>query len=194
MSGDLKLDVLLEEYRNLRAEINQALANSVNIMAFGLATIGIMVGSAVESNNSLISFYLLSVMVPMLSMAILLMWFSEQLRVSRASYYLTGIESRIDAIAGSEVLLNWERWLRKSNSSTRKNRHFFSSGYSGVVVFFLFAFLCPLIGLIGSGKLYEYWAVAITLSCYLILVFFARMFVVMLKKWQTDLNEEFSKD
>lgn len=144
-----KKDAYLAEYSSLRSEIYQSMNSAASIMGFGLATIGIIISSAIESTNSYHFFVLLSVGVPLVTTIILSMWFAEHERIARASHYLSGLEKKLSGIFEDPDCFGWEAWLRQKGGKI-KNRHLYTPEYSGIAMLSCFSIGSPIFA-ITSG-------------------------------------------
>ena len=133
-----RIDVLLEEYRSLRNEVNQAMNSGNQIMSFGLATMGALVLAGVEVFTRPTSYWIFAVLFPATGLLVLWMWFAELERMSRASHYLSRLEQDINRDLGSGQALHWERWLRSGS------KHLWSDAYSGILLFLFFG-ISPLV-------------------------------------------------
>lgn len=106
---DQELDLIKEEYRRLSQEINSALAHRLQIIQFGLLFVGVLVGYALDQSPSpMIPTFL----IPGACLMILLLWASEVRRARRASWYLFGLERRVNDILQARVL-RWEGDIRE---------------------------------------------------------------------------------
>jgi len=101
-----ELELIKEEYRRLSQEINGALTHRLQIIQFGLAFVGILVGFALESNDPTAAEIVLAFMIPAACFMVLYLWLSEVRRARRASWYLFGLERRVN----NELQLRALRW------------------------------------------------------------------------------------
>lgn len=190
MNIEIEIQIILEEYRSLRSEITQSMSNGNNIMAFGLATIGVVLHAALSVKSSLMPYWILLLVIPLLSYFILSMWFSEQQRISRASHYLTRLEVKIAKKTNIHGLLEWEHWLRNTvNDKGRKNRHFLSSEYSGIAIFVLLICTTPLMtfSLQRTPLLIQH--ITLVSFAYLLLISLFISFLKRVVKWRKELEE-----
>lgn len=135
----------LEQYRSLRAEILRGLEDGNQVMSFGIAAIGIVISAAFTLKDSLLGFFMLALLVPSLSSLILSLWFGAQERVARASYFVTGIETRIKTAINGPDFPTWDSWLRSSNRRKHiRGHHFWNVEYSGIGLF-LFLMVGPML-------------------------------------------------
>jgi len=110
-----EVEIILKEYESLRQEILVAMSNRISILSFGLATIGAVFTASIavsaSGNYSLLASLMLILAVPAINSFVLFMWMGEYQRMMRAGSFLYELESRINSIAGRNVLM-WETHLR----------------------------------------------------------------------------------
>ena len=100
------LDVAMEEYKTLRQEVQTSLTAQHTILSFGTATLGLVFGAAVNLwDEELAPIVLFSLLIPLLSGLVLLMWLSEAMRMVRAGNYLAVLEQDIAAVG--EATADW---------------------------------------------------------------------------------------
>jgi hypothetical protein len=127
----------LEQYRALRGEILRAMEDGNQVMSLGLAAIALLLGAALSARDSDAAYLVLALFVPALSGLVLSMWFAAQERIARASFFLTGVETRVCAALGTEHPC-WENWLRRPNPAGEPTHHFWNTEYSGIAIFMFF--------------------------------------------------------
>jgi hypothetical protein len=109
------VDIMREEYKRLSDEVGKSLTNRFTVLGFGLAAVGVLLGFAVKGfENSQIELpaVALGLMVPGTCFLTLFVWASEVRRGRRASWYLWGLERRINGEM-KQRLLRWEEDIRK---------------------------------------------------------------------------------
>lgn len=119
--------IMLEEYKRLSDEVGKSLTNRFTVLGFGLAAVGVLLGFGVNAvydspikltvvpNTYFLNIKLpaiaLSLMVPGTCFLTLFVWASEVRRARRASWYLWGLERRINHEM-KQRLLRWEQDIR----------------------------------------------------------------------------------
>ena len=99
--------VLLEEYKSIRAEVTTSIQAQISILAFGAATIGFSFAAASQTSNEKFRDMFLLVLVPLVCYLILIVWFGEVVRMMRAGTFLMRLEKRLDEDFGFGAL-TWE--------------------------------------------------------------------------------------
>lgn len=99
--------VLLEEYKSIRAEVTASIQAQISILAFGTATLGFSFAAASQTSNTSFRGMFLLVLVPLVAYLILIVWFSEVMRMQRAGTFLMRLEKRFDEHFGYGAL-TWE--------------------------------------------------------------------------------------
>lgn len=124
------LDLKLEEYRALRAEVTTSITTQQSILSFGTATVALVFGpglglwdKATELSVSLI----FSGLVPLLSALVLVIWWGEVLRMVRAGEWLAHVEEEIGKVGETRIgwaenPLGWECYLREPGQTERFHR------------------------------------------------------------------------
>lgn len=110
-------------------------------MGFGLATIGVIFGVGIKEfheNNTLLPAVALGIMVPGAAFMTLFLWLSEVRRGRRASWYVWGLERRINRELGRRAL-RWEESIRPP--AEHELLALFRPHYYVTVVFFMIAAL-----------------------------------------------------
>ena len=112
---DQELELIKEEYRRLSQEVNNALAHRLQVVQFGLALLGVLTGLALQSTDRTSIIFIWAFMIPGAGFMILYLWLSEIRRARRASWYIFGLETRVNNGLRSRVL-GWEGDLRRKDS------------------------------------------------------------------------------
>jgi hypothetical protein len=99
--------VLLEEYKAVRAEVTTSMQAQISVLAFGAATLGFSFAAASQTSNAKFRDMFLLVLVPLLCYLILTVWFAEVMRMLRAGTFLMRLEKRLDEEFGYGAL-TWE--------------------------------------------------------------------------------------
>ena len=99
--------VLLEEYKTIRAEVTTSISAQISILAFGAATIGFSFAAASQTSNEQFRDMFLLVLVPLICYLIVVVWFAEVMRMARAGAFLMRLEKRLDEQFGYGAL-TWE--------------------------------------------------------------------------------------
>lgn len=108
------LDLMIAEYKRLTNEIERTLVNRLTIVGLGLATIGVILGIGVKEfreNSTLLPATALGIMIPGAAFMTVFLWMSEIRRGRRASWYVWGLERRINQELGRRAL-RWEEAIR----------------------------------------------------------------------------------
>lgn len=110
------IEIMLKEYEMLREEVLAAMSSRNSILSFGLATIGVLFTASIAiygaSADLILPSLVLISAVPTITISVLFMWLGEYQRKQRVGKFLAGLEARINAEAGKE-LLTWETHLRE---------------------------------------------------------------------------------
>jgi hypothetical protein len=122
--------LLIEEYKALREEVIASLASQQQILGFGAATLGLVIGPGLAlwgSNTEATELPFLIVFgffVPLLSGIVVVIWFGEVLRMIRAGYAVAGLESTLNddlkEAGWPAPALSWESFLRDERQPKRK--------------------------------------------------------------------------
>lgn len=113
-----KVQIMMEEYKVLRSQIQQSMQNRNSILTFGLSILGVVLYAGVSTLLSqsqisqVLAFFIFSSIMPTLSLLVLVLWCSESEMMGRIGGYLLDFENRINNIH-REKLLYWEDWLRE---------------------------------------------------------------------------------
>jgi ABC-type multidrug transport system fused ATPase/permease subunit len=106
-------DILLEEYKTIRAEVTASISAQISILAFGAATIGFSFAAASQTSNENFRDMFLLVLVPLLCYLIVIVWFAEVMRMLRAGAFIMRLEKRLDEQFGHGAL-TWESTIFQS--------------------------------------------------------------------------------
>jgi hypothetical protein len=111
------LEIYLKEYEAIREEIVTTMNNRTQILAFGLATIGVLFNACISgytdkpATSPFVSSFLFFG-IPLISIFVLLLWLGEYSRMQRAGKFLERLEEQINREANRQ-LLTWEIKLDK---------------------------------------------------------------------------------
>lgn len=136
MANKDAIDLMVEEYKRICDEVSKTLVNRLTILGLGLAAIGVLIGAAVnglDNEDKTIPALVLGIMVPAITFVVVFLWCSEVRRGRRASWYLWGLERRINQEFKSRVL-RWEEDLRIGEPQELLG--LFRSHYYVIVAFF----------------------------------------------------------
>jgi hypothetical protein len=107
----LRINILLDEYRTLRAESLQGIQARHQVVTFTFGALSVVIAGILTSDASpLLLGFIAYVAVPQIAKSALLMWLGEYRRSARAGHGLRAIENRINQLVGEETL-TWERTL-----------------------------------------------------------------------------------
>jgi hypothetical protein len=111
-----RIDVMIEEYKALRDEVVRTPSQRLQILSIGIASAAVLFAASINSiavgNAHIVPGLALLLVIPSVCWASLDTWIAEATRGRRASFYLWGIERRINRALGERVLA-WEEELRK---------------------------------------------------------------------------------
>jgi hypothetical protein len=120
-TGTDRLQVMMEEFKALRGEILQTLTLRIQIISFGLATIGVLLAGAINAIAlasqprqwlvDRVAGLIMVLVVPFLCLVVEHVWLSEVKRGRRASWYLMVFEKEINRLLPGPGL-SWEGSLR----------------------------------------------------------------------------------
>lgn len=125
-----ELELIKEEYRRLSQEIGGTLTHRHQIIQFGLVFVGVLVTFALESNDPVSAPVILTIMIPAACFMVLSLWLSELTRTRRASWYLYGLERRVNNELKYRAL-RWEEDIRKQGLFTF---HYYTTTHFFVIV------------------------------------------------------------
>jgi hypothetical protein len=139
-SGVDAVTIMLKEYETLRAEVLATLGHRLQVWSFGAAAIAVLVAGALtavaentgDSAIHICAGIVMAIVVPLLSLAVLHTWLAEVRRGRRASWYLWGIERRLNESLGVRAL-GWEEDLRRADYP---QMHLSRSYHASTVAFF----------------------------------------------------------
>lgn len=110
--------IILEEYKAVRAEINQCLQNRVSILSLGFAALGAIVAggisvSAGEKPKWIASALIIGIGATLTSLYVCNLWTEESQRLQRASFHNYYLETKMKALFPDQVApLEWEHLVR----------------------------------------------------------------------------------
>ncbi|KST63265.1 hypothetical protein [Mastigocoleus testarum] len=145
------IDVVLEEYRTLRAESLLAMQTQQSVLRFGLGSVGVVIGAGFTSWNQInLASIVFLVLLPLICYAVLIIWIGEVARMIRAGYFLLQLEEKINQKFLSQYPnetkpLSWETYLRNSNGISGTPQ--LQWNYLIIIaLFFLLAFISIVVG------------------------------------------------
>lgn len=97
---------LLKQYELVRSEVTTSLQIQQQILAFGIATIGLLAGAAFVAKSAQFRSELLVVFLPLVAYLAITIWFSEVMRMLRAGAFLMTVEKKLDDEGDGSLL--WE--------------------------------------------------------------------------------------
>jgi hypothetical protein len=117
------LSTTLEEYKSLRQESLQALAQQQTVLQFGLSVLGVLVGLAVQQADKepLLSIILGAGFVPLVAVFVAIIWVGEFERLGRVGFHLATIEYAVTKEIGRPALW-WESALQAARGPYRRLR------------------------------------------------------------------------
>ena len=130
-----KSEIVIQEYKSIRAEINNSFSSSKRILVIGLAIIAAVFSFGVlEQLNDLgsetfgplqpsLAILSLCLAIPTVLLVMFTMCIGEYLRIQRAGTYMIDFEKRMNRYFGSnnELLLNWSNYLDDKNLNMEYN-------------------------------------------------------------------------
>ncbi len=144
--------IVLEEYKALRAEIILCLGNRVTIVSLGFAALGALLAGGLGLLGSakpqlFISALIIGVGVSLTCLYVFDVWTVESRRLARASYHNCYLENKIERLLPGEVKpLEWEHKWR-----TNETYKSILPSDKGVPWIFLFV---PLVSIVGGSILF----------------------------------------
>lgn len=146
------LTAALEEYKTLREESLASMKMQQSILAYGVAAIGVIITSALNSwkASPLPEFFFLA-LLPLIIYLTLLTWLGEVARMFRAGNFIALLENRINLRIGDPVsALTWENSLRepKKGGTEQDNVKFHY-----LSIFYLFIILAIASIVLGNIKI-----------------------------------------
>lgn len=109
------LDVQIEEYKVLKESVSRATASQFSIISFGLTAISVLFGfSSTSWNTPVLAELLFGIVIPIITIALLLMWTGEVYIVTSTSKLLLAKEKVINGYFKkfNEPALSYETWNR----------------------------------------------------------------------------------
>jgi len=187
-----KEDLELEQYRSLRDEILRAMEDGNQIMSFGLAAIGIVLTAGLQVRDAALGFFMFAIIVPCLSSLVLSMWFAAQERIARASYFITGIESRLKHDLKALSTPTWDSWLRTPSKRCASQHHFWNTEYSGIGIFAFLIFGPVLLSLFTGGLALRWrWKISIVVAAIVAFAAFFYWIRKRVRRWRDWLASDF---
>lgn len=157
-----RLEIILDDYKQLREESLQSMRNRSSILTFGLGVIGVIFHAAISSfslktsEGYLLCLLIFNLAIPVLSFLILTLWMGEAARMSRIGMYLKERELLINLLAESILpkipeendvvydknrpshfnkLTYWENYLREELTINRTRQLIYP--YIAVIIIFV---------------------------------------------------------
>ena len=187
-------DLEIEQYRSLRAEIIRAMEDGNQVMTFGLGAIGIVMTAGIGAKGTPISFFIFAVIVPSFSSMVMSMWFAAQERIARASFFITGIESRLKESLNASIPL-WDSWLRTSPGKKKgSSQHFWNTEFSGIAIF-AFLIFCPLLlsGTVSGVSVSSHVRILVEVTAGVAYAILFAWFRVRVRRWRNWLGRCFGE-
>ncbi len=184
------LNIKIQEYKTLRAEVIQAGTNSVSILQFGIIGISGLVYFGLtnwESQSTSIIVFLL--FCPLVSYLILMIWAGEIARRFRASSFIHNhIEKEINqCFDPSKPVLHWEQWLRADNEINQRKRLFKWHRVATVALFLGISGLSILTGIYKNQQSFSSFVFdlvfAIEAGLFLVVAYFIYSVYEKLNQW-----------
>ncbi len=120
-----KPDTLLKQYELIRSEITTSLQVQQQMLAFGIATIGLLAGAAFVGDGDQLRSQLLVVFLPLVAYLSMTIWFSEVMRMFRAGGFLLTLEKKLDD-EHDDGSLDWESHVAKGRLRHRAGKPYFA--------------------------------------------------------------------
>lgn len=119
------VDVALEEYRALRAEVLITFQTQHTTLTWGTAALGILIGLGFNAwDERFIAQFTFLGAVPAIAYLVLIIWMGELTRMMRVGKYLSELEGRInESLRPQAAALGWETFLRKEAAVPGKTGH-----------------------------------------------------------------------
>jgi hypothetical protein len=111
---ELKLGVLIEEYKTLREEVLTAMTLQQAVIRYSVATIGALLVVGFSLFEKTYSQYIFFGLVPLASYFGLTVWMGEVGRMMRAGKAVASLENKINTLFDDGSLMTWESYLRSS--------------------------------------------------------------------------------
>jgi hypothetical protein len=184
----------LEQYKALRGEILRAMDDANQIMSFGLASIGIVITAGLSVKDTLLGFFVFSVIIPALSGLVLSIWFAAHERISRASYFISGIEARLRSANPTFEGPTWDLWLRSPRKTKGSSHHFWNTELSGIGIFAFFMIGPLLLSLIvGGGSIGLHVKLSTFILASIALALFFYRLRMRVAAWREGLSKTFGE-
>ncbi|MBI2663598.1 hypothetical protein HYX15_03665 [Candidatus Woesearchaeota archaeon] len=162
MKEDIKIEVMMGEYKSLRSESYQSMINWNKILSFYFSLILGISSIIIISDLPKDSLILYLIIFLILHSIIFILWFSEVERMFRVGEYLRYLEEKINKnIVGNDKYLHWENWL--NNEKKHMKYPYIYTGIffiisivsliSGLIYFSNLMFILPILILIISIKM-----------------------------------------
>jgi len=122
------LDIVLEEYRTLRAESLLSIQAQHTVLEYGMAALGALAVVGFGAwNNVALSLSIFLVVLPAVSLFLLVLWINEHARMLRAGLFIATIEDKINQTLNTRYanpgqVLSWETWLQEPPSEGQVRR------------------------------------------------------------------------
>jgi hypothetical protein len=134
------VELALEEYKALRAEVLTTMQTQQGTLTFGTAAVGILAAGGFNVwKDELAATLVFLLALPLLSKLVVVIWMGEVVRMMRAGRHLQELEVRF-ASAYPEVLelgpvMRWETSLRDPEAQLLWRRHY-EWNYAAIVLLF----------------------------------------------------------
>jgi hypothetical protein len=158
------VEASFKEYDTLREEVLQSITHRTQIISFGFGGIASFATGALlvklPTNDPTLSVVIFAGVIPIVSVVFCLLWFSELMRMFRASNHLVGLEKQINEALPRETL-SWERSLLRDNQGENRRHQWYMLV---ILMFGSLAIAAPLLGLAvtdfedpGPAGYIRYW-------------------------------------
>lgn len=113
--------MILEEYKVVREEINLSLGKRVDILSFGFAAVGALLAGGVaalsrEKKEWFAAALLIGVGATLTSFYVVDVWSVETARLQRASYHNYSLELKMKTLFPADIVpIEWEQRVRRDN-------------------------------------------------------------------------------
>lgn len=109
---------MVEEYRTVRQEALQSLSSQQTVLQFGLGTVGVLTGLALQLREDVtLAAVIFMGAVPLFAAFAVVMWAGEVERMVRAGAHLRAVEARVNECF-SDLPLRWETELGAGGDRT----------------------------------------------------------------------------
>jgi len=133
------IEIMLKQYTLLRTEMMQSLQSQINILQFGLASVGVLIGAGIanwKTSDFYLPFVVFLLIIPTICYIVLAVWSGELMRMMRAGVFNADLEMKINALSKQKDLLNWENWLRRRDKKPTTPQITWS--YLAIILLFFF--------------------------------------------------------